>query len=315
MARQMWPCESCHSVNAPKAARCYSCHRARGASPSFEPGPDDNGVSDASPAGQIGRRARTAAVLGAMAVTGAMAMAGAALAVSFVSVVLVESPASLAGEVAGAIFAPPAPPATVAPEPVPTPTHIRSREPSVASFAPLGMNGKGKKVEEFTIPEGSVAIAEITHDGESNFIVNTIDASGNQVDGLVNEIGDYNGTVLIDPSDDDDHPVAFEVDADGAWTITVKPVAEAKVWDPSTTLEGSGDSVYQVVPPSAGLATLELTHDGGSNFIFRTYSGDNGTLDDIANEIGDFTGEVLLPDGTFLLEITAHEGTWSATPG
>ena len=27
----MWPCESCHSLNAPKATRCYSCRAARGA--------------------------------------------------------------------------------------------------------------------------------------------------------------------------------------------------------------------------------------------------------------------------------------------
>ena len=118
----MWPCESCHSVNAPKADRCYSCHLARGASPSFEPGPDENGARDATPAGWVGLRARTAAILGAMAVTGAMAIAGAALVLSVASVVLVESPALPAGEVAGVIFAPPAPSATVAPEPVATAT-------------------------------------------------------------------------------------------------------------------------------------------------------------------------------------------------
>ena len=286
MARQMWPCESCHSVNAPKAARCYSCHLARGASPSFEPGPDDNGASDASPAGQIGRRARTAAILGAMAVTSAVAIAGAALAVSLVSVVLVESPALPAGEVAGPIFAPPAPPATVAPEPVPTTTPMRSPEPSVASFADIRLNGKGKKVEEFTIPEGSAAIAEITHEGESNFIVHTLDASGDSIDRLVNEIGDYSGTVLLEPPDDQ-QPVAFEIDADGAWTITVKPVALAKAWDLSTTLTGTGDSVHRLVPPSAGPVTLELTYNGERNFIVQSYSDDGS--EGLANEIGEFT--------------------------
>jgi hypothetical protein len=161
---------------------------------------------------------------------------------------------------------------------------------------------------------GVAAIAEVIHNGESNFIVNTIDASGDQVDGLVNEIGDYKGTVFIEPSEDDP-PVALEIDADGAWSVTIKHVTDAMAWDPSTTLEGTGDSVYQVVPPSAGLVTLELTYDGDSNFIVRTYSGTYDTVDAIANEIGHVTGEVLLPSDTFLLEVTAHGGTWTATPG
>jgi len=58
---------------------------------------------------------------------------------------------------------------------------------------------------------------------------------------------------------------------------------------------------------------LELTYDGEDNFIVESYSGLG--LDVLANEIGEFTGEVLLPDGTFLLEVTANGGTWTATPG
>ena len=54
---------------------------------------------------------------------------------------------------------------------------------------------------------------------------------------------------------------------------------------------------------------------GSASLIVRTYSGNYNTFDDIANEIGDFAGEVLLPDGTFLIAITANGGTWTATPG
>jgi hypothetical protein len=191
-------------------------------------------------------------------------------------------------------------------------TVIESAEPSVETFAPITLSGEGKNVEEFTIPAGSAAIAEVTHEGKRNFIVHTIDATGELVEGLVNEIGDYDGTVLLESSEDQ-HPVAFEIDADGAWNITIKPVAEAKAWDPSTTLEGTGDSVFRLVPPSAGLVTLQLTYDGHKNFIVRSYSGD-GT-DGLANEVGEFSGEVLLPDGTLLLEVKARDGTWTATPG
>ena len=108
-------------------------------------------------------------------------------------------------------------------------------------------------------------------------------------------------------------PVAFEIDADGRWTITVKPIAEARPWDASTKLTGKGDDVVHVTPPSSGLVTLALTYRGESNFIVHGYSLDG--VESLANEIGNFTGEVLLPDGTQLIEVIARDGVWSATPG
>ena len=94
---------------------------------------------------------------------------------------------------------------------------------------------------------------------------------------------------------------------------TVRPVAEAKAWDLSTTLTGTGDSVHRLVSLSAGPVTLELTYNGNRNFIVQSYSDDGS--EGLANEIGEFTGEVLLPGGTFLLEVTAGDGTWTATQG
>src|SRR5262245_32033355 len=126
------------------------------------------------------------------------------------------------------------PTANPAPESTPTATASQSTPSVAASTAPtfsdIELSGEGHAVEEFTIPEDTLAIATMIHNGESNFIVNTVDVQGEQVDGLVNEIGDYAGTVLIKP-DDDREPVAFQIDADGAWQITVKPVTAARPWD------------------------------------------------------------------------------------
>ncbi len=120
--------------------------------------------------------------------------------------------------------------------------------PPAATFKDIPLTGKGKKIAKFNIPEGTAAIALITHKGKSNFIVHSVDASGETVSGLVNVIGNYSGTVLFDAGADE-HSVAFEIDADGAWTITVKPVTSAKTWNPTTILKGTGDSVYRLVPP------------------------------------------------------------------
>jgi hypothetical protein len=232
---------------------------------------------------QLNRRAMTVALL-------AIALAGC-------------STAAPAAHDAALVTSPGAPETTVAPV-VP--------EPATAAFKDIALKGKGHKVAKFTIPEDAAAIAVLTHKGKSNFIVHSVGADGEMLDGLVNEIGNYSGTVLFD-TEADEHAVAFEIDADGAWTITVKPVTSATVWDPTSTLKGKGDAVYEVSPASSGLVTLDLTFKGEANFIIHAYTLDGS--EGLANEIGPFSGQVLLPDGTFLLEVVANGGTWSATPG
>jgi hypothetical protein len=179
------------------------------------------------------------------------------------------------------------------------------------TFEEIELAGTGDKVPMFTIPERAIAIAEVTHKGERNFAIETIAADGDQLDLLVNTVGDYSGTVLFDV-EGDDHSVAFEITADGAWTITVKPVAEAPTWDPSTDRNGTGDSVYLVSPPSSGLVTLDITNEGERNFAVLAYTSVSWDL--LVNEVGNYKGQVLLPDDTVLLEITT-DGTWSLSPG
>jgi hypothetical protein len=58
--------------------------------------------------------------------------------------------------------------------------------------------------------------------------------------------------------------------------------------------------------------TLNLRHRGSSNFFVHAYTADSAEL--LVNEIGNFSGEVLIPDGTLLLTVGA-DGTWTGTPG
>lgn len=205
-------------------------------------------------------------------------------------------------------------------EATPEPSETVETSPPSAAFEDITLKGKGKKVATFTIPDGEAAIVAISHEGKSNFIVNSVNASGERIDGLVNTLGNYSGTVSFDADIDvrgEEHTVAFAIDADGTWTITIKPVAAAPAWDPATTLEGTGDQVYRVVPPSGGQAggfvSVNLTYRGDDHFIVHAYNSDgrNG----LANEIGNFTGKVGMPDGSFLLGIHAGSGSWSITPG
>jgi hypothetical protein len=193
--------------------------------------------------------------------------------------------------------------ATATLELTPSPTPART-------FTTIKLSGRGDKVPRFTIPADVAAIVTFTHNGSANFIVTSIGADGAELDVLVNEIGTFSGTVLFDTSIGE-HSVAFRIQADGAWTATIKPVSGARSWNPTTALAGRGDDVIQVAPTVSGLVTATISHKGAANFIVEAYNG--SSVDLLVNEIGNFSGQEILPDGTFLLSVQA-DGTWTVTP-
>lgn len=197
--------------------------------------------------------------------------------------------------------------------PAPTPSEDTAvAPPAGAAFSPITLKGKGKKVAKFKIPGDASALAQASYNGSGNFTITSVAADGSQNDLLVNSIGKYTGTVLFDAGIDQ-HSVAFQIEATGSWTIVIKPLASARKWNGSGTVKGSGDDVVQISPASSGLVTLDLSFKGKGHFDLTSYSADGGDL--LANEIGNFTGQVFLPDSSFLLSITADGGAWSAKAG
>jgi hypothetical protein len=183
-------------------------------------------------------------------------------------------------------------------------------EPTPAeAFAPIKLTGRGSRVPKFTIPEDTAAIAIITEKGTSNFVVWTLGADGSKQELLVNDIGSYKGTVLFDV-EADTHSVAFKIESNGSWTITIAPISRARTWATSGALTGKGDDVVQLSPPVAGFATTTVSHRGSANFVVHSYS-DSG-VDLLVNEIGNYKAEIQLPDGTLLLQVEA-DGAWSFT--
>jgi hypothetical protein len=66
--------------------------------------------------------------------------------------------------------------------------------------------------------------------------------------------------------------------------------------------------VLLVDPAIEGFAASRITHNGNSNFAVWSF-GEAGQ-DLLVNEIGSYSGEVLWPSGTLLVEITA-DGKWT----
>lgn len=119
----------------------------------------------------------------------------------------------------------------------------------------------------------------------------------------MNEIGSYSGTVILDGQSEEE-TTALKITADGAWTITLKPLTGVKSYDGSVPIKGRGDSVFWY-KGTAKPATF--THNGSSNIAVTSFGY---RTDLLVNEIGAYTGTIVGAPG--LYQISA-DGDWSAT--
>ncbi|MEW9532337.1 hypothetical protein [Microbispora sp. NPDC049125] len=183
-------------------------------------------------------------------------------------------------------------------------------EPSQAPApepAPRSYRGVSAKVLKLRKSDWTnVWLVSFTHRGTSNFIVEPLDPRGAAQSAIVNEIGTYKGTVLLN-EEDGSETAALKIQADGSWTVTLEPLSMTRVWS-GAAVDGRSDDVVRLDPRSSGLTTVNARHSGSSNFIVDAYT-ENGE-ENLVNEIGSWHGEVPLPDGTILVTIKA-DGVWS----
>jgi hypothetical protein len=195
----------------------------------------------------------------------------------------------------------PAPTRTPRPTSTPKPTLTPTPVPS-----PLEFTGSGDQIVEVDKGDWPGTI-HCVYNGGSNFVVINHDADGNTIDLLVNTIGKYEGTRILDGREGD-HTTRLEVKASGDWAITIYPLAPEYVRTMTVpgTYSSTGDDVVVLTGGTPDLATFD--HQGTSNFVVMAY----GTgVDLLVNEIGNYHGQVIIPKDTVLFEVRA-DGTWTA---
>ena len=191
-------------------------------------------------------------------------------------------------------------PSEAAPEPEP--------EPEVVEPAPdVVYSGTGDTILQIELPAGpdSIGIATMTHSGRSNFAVWSLNANLEQSGLLVNEIGNYSGTVPFN-LEFGEQITAFEISADGAWTVTLRDVLSVREVPQGAATTGTGDDVLVY---RADATVADIAHTGRSNFAIWSY-GDRSDL--LVNEIGNYTGQVRWQAGPALIQVSA-DGAWSIT--
>lgn len=181
----------------------------------------------------------------------------------------------------------------------PVPTSSSEAPPlPVAPMPPI--SGSGDDV----VPMGATGFNAIkfTNEGSSNFVVKTDDGQL-----LVNEIGSYTGTVVVNLRDNE-HATMLAITSSGNWTVTVIPPAAIPL--KSGPIAGSGDDVFVYEQPM-GPVTLSCP-TCTSNVVLHAMSLSSCNIDLLVNEIGAYTGTVLY-GGPSLMMVTAN-AEWSITP-
>jgi hypothetical protein len=218
----------------------------------------------------------------------------------------------LVGACTGSTAAPAAPAdapptaAAVAPTPTPVPTPVVAPEPTPAPKPQppiLKTAGRGDKIVKFSAQDAPTVV-RITGKGSGHFAV--ISYTGSEYgDLLVNEAGKYSGSVYVEPGIN-----RFKVTSSGSWTIQVQPITSAKTWDGTSSLAGKGDSVVNLNGWASGITTIK--NKSKSNFAVIAHSPEGDYLDLLVNDVGSYSGEVLLPEADpMVLVIHAVGGTWS----
>jgi hypothetical protein len=222
---------------------------------------------------------------------------------------------------------PPAPPTAPPPRPVPTADDERSSGPrpadagtafaGPAAHAPptsvpvltgteVGgeriFEGSGNALIRLDLPEES-STAVISHRGSGAFTVWSSTKAGRDMDLLVNQIGGYRGERGLNFVE---VPSGLKVSASGTWRIVVRPLQATPEWTGDAS--GEGAAVLRVPAASgSGLTLVRFSHSGPGYVGVTAYAE---YVESLLAEAGPYTGDLLLPEDSFAVEIDA-DGPWT----
>ena len=192
---------------------------------------------------------------------------------------------------------------SVEPSDEPAEPNTAAPQPKIKTYS-----GRGDEVIKFKEALTDPMLVTTSWSGpEDNNTIYAYDSDGNEGDLLVNTIGSYKGTNLINLYEDD-NVKALKIEGSGSWKITLKPVSEATAWDGKGTFSSKSDDVINVVDVFDGLDSIRFKSTNAEGNVTVYGLGDDEDL--IVNEIGNFSGKYLVPSGVTLLKISS-DGRWT----
>ncbi|MFF4429360.1 TerD family protein [Streptomyces sp. NPDC001513] len=199
---------------------------------------------------------------------------------------------------------------------VPDPPHSAGAWTFGPLFEPYAIEGRGRQVVTADrIPPGPVLV-EMSHEGEDYLCVERLNRH-NKDDQLVfnSTLKDFRGRAAVEP--EGGRPLRLRIQASNRWTLTFRPLADARRLEFGRELTGRGPEALLYTGPVADLKVRLRDESGGSLCCMYGYevAGHTGIAEApeslLVNEAGRGARvSTPLPAGPLLLRFIDAEGSW-----
>ena len=150
-----------------------------------------------------------------------------------------------------------------------------------SSVEPQSFEGSSQTATDTFPLTGDAAVFAIEYSGESGFSVELLDESGEVVEVLVSTINDYQGRIVLAPSEGE---YSLDINADDDWTVTIEPPESETVSLPQDA-EGTGsDFIGPVSFEGSTTLTFEGTDEDYYGVLLRDAAGQD--VEVLVNEYG-----------------------------
>jgi hypothetical protein len=156
--------------------------------------------------------------------------------------------------------------------------------------------------------EGLPALLVVSGNSQSrHFSITSYSSSRERIDLLINSTEPYSGIVAVDLPVGTETGI-LEITATGSWSIDVYHIGAAPKISVENPKSDSGDNVLWI-EGDASIATI-TGNSSERHFSIKSYNGNGNYSDLLVNTTDRYSGKVLLPKHTLLLQISAV-GSWS----
>jgi hypothetical protein len=181
---------------------------------------------------------------------------------------------------------------------------------TIGEPAVLNLQGTGRQASnKFKLSKG-LAIIHTNYQGQSNFIVGLLNSEGEHVQGLFNQIDNYEGTRGFEIPKDGEY--LFNVQAAGPWTFNVEQPRPTHGESLPQSLSGNRSDVTPFLSLHKGLTVFKFNYQGEGRFVATLVDQTGREIEQLANNLDTFEAStpVKIPhDGIYFLNISAY-GPW-----
>lgn len=169
--------------------------------------------------------------------------------------------------------------------------------------------GTGNQVVRVIPLQGQFLVIFQTTPGSGHVSVEGVNPNGETTMFVVNALDQYTGTTMW--LVEHDPVVAFKVNFSGGWSLAIRPVSDARIWQGSEVV-GTGPDVLALDAPVSGFQTVAINATSTGHTGVWAYSDTDSHL--LFNFVGSAQEETVLPAGVWVVTVDTA-APWSMARG